>query len=393
MNPPLGFDPDGPSSRRRSIVFWVLVAVGLVFALGFCFRVGQALYQRLRPPPEVEIPPTLVEVIEMSPSTFEYTVPISGTLAPEHSVDVFPKLGGKVVAVYAGLGDRVEKGDLLATVESTEYGLQAQQAEVGLQMAEDAVDVAQRSFERLDRVRERSGSYALSEQAFDEASLQVESARTQRELAAIQRDLAQQMVHNATMRAPLSGVISRVSANLGAMVGSEYPAFHIDATGELRVQCEVGDLEQPLIREDQEVRLWTDALPDRTISGTVVAVSPTLDSWTRRAPVEIRVPNPDGSITGNLFARGEIVVDQDVDALVLPQEVVHRTVDASWVQLALDGVVRERAVSIVGESHQTLSVSGLQAGDLVIVPGAEHLAEGEPVTTVGSGGPIADVAQ
>ncbi len=393
MNPPLGFDPLGPSSRKRSAVFWVLVAVGGVLALGFCFRVGQSLYFRLRPPPDVEIPPTLVEVIQMNPSTFERTIPISGTLAPEHSVDVFPKLGGKVVAVYAGLGDRVEKGDPLATVESTEYGLQAQQAEVGLQMAEDAVDMAQRSFERLDRVRERSGSLGLSEQAFDEASLQVDSARTQRDLAEIQRDLADQMVHNATMRAPLSGVVSKVQADLGSMVGSEYPAFHIDASDELRVQCEVGDLDQPWVKTGQVVRLWTDALPDLTITGVVTAVSPSLDSWTRRAPVEIRVPNPDGAITGNLFARGEIVVATDADALVLPQEVVHRTVDTSWVQVAAGGVVRERAVTILGESHQTLSVEGLIEGELVIVPGAEHLAEGEPVTTVSDGGPIADVAQ
>lgn len=85
MNPPLGFDPLGPSSRKRSTLFWVLVAVGCVFALGFCFRVGQSLYLRLRPPPEVEIPPTLVEVIQMSPTVFERTIPISGTLAPEHS--------------------------------------------------------------------------------------------------------------------------------------------------------------------------------------------------------------------------------------------------------------------------------------------------------------------
>ena len=393
MNPPLGFDPLGPSSRKRSTLFWVLVAVGCVFALGFCFRVGQSLYLRLRPPPEVEIPPTLVEVIQMSPTVFERTIPISGTLAPEHSVDVFPKLGGKVVTMYVGLGDRVEEGDPLATVESTEYGLQAQQAEVGLQMAEGAVVVAQRGFERLDRVRERSGSLGLSEQAFDEAELQVDSARTQRDLAEIQRDLAHQMVHNATLRAPISGVVSKVQANLGAMVGSEYPAFHIDAADELRVQCEVGDLDQPWVKVGQQVRLWADALPDLTIVGTVTAVSPSLDSWTRRAPVEIRVPNPDGAITGNLFARGEIVVDTDADALVLPQEVVHRTVDASWVQVAAGGKVRERVVTILGESHQSLSVGGLVEGELVIVPGAEHLAEGEPVTTVADGGPIADVAQ
>jgi len=361
------------------VVFWILVVVGSLLAVGFFFRVGQALYFRLRPPPEVEIPPVTVEVIEVSPTTFQHTVPIAGTLAPVHSVDVFPKVGGKVVVMHAGLGDHVKAGDPLATVESMEYSLQAQQADVGLLMAEESVDVAQRSFERLDRVRERSGSLGLSEQAFDEAELQLESARTQRDLAEIQSDLAHQMVRNATMVAPVSGVVSRVHASLGGMVGSEYPSFHIDTPDELVVRCEVGDLDLPAIAVGQAVRLWADALPDRTIHGTVTAVSPTLDSWTRRAPVEIVVPNPGAEITGNLFARGEIVVATDPASLVLPQEVVHRTVDETWVQLVRDGVIRETAISIRSESHAQIAVDGLAAGDLVVVPGAEHLAEGEPV--------------
>ena len=369
----------GVPRRKRSVVFWILVVIGSLLAVGFFFRVGQALYFRLRPSPDVEIPAVMVEVIELSPRSFEHTVPIAGTLSPVHSVDVFPKVGGKVVAMHVGLGDIVQAGERLATVESTEYSLQARQADVGLQMAEEAVGMAQRSFERLDRVRERSGSLGQLEQAFEEAELQLESARTQRELAGIQSDLAHQMVRNATMVAPVSGVISRVHASHGGMVGSEYPAFHIDTTDELVVRCEVGDLDLPRIAVGQPVRLWADALQDRTIQGTVTAVSPTLDSWTRRAPVEIVVPNPGADITGNLFARGEIVVATDPASLVLPQEVVHRTVDETWVQIVRDGVIREIAISIRSESHAQLSIDGLAEGDLVVVPGAEHLAEGEPV--------------
>ncbi len=132
-------------------------------------------------------------------------------------------------------------------------------------------------------------------------------------------------------------------------------------------------------------------------AGTVGAVAPTLDAWTRRAPVEIEVPNPDGKVTGNLFARGEIVVAEDPEALVLPLDVVQRSVDSAWVQVAAAGVVRKRAIRIVGESREQVAVAGLEPGTLVIVPGAEHLAEGEPVEVVVSDpdreGTGADVAQ
>jgi len=378
-------------------VFWLMVLVGVVLLGGFTVRVGQGLYDRLRPPADVSIPPTLVEVIELDPREFEFTVPIAGTLSPVHSVDVFPKLGGKVIAMHVGLGERVEQGDPLAAVESTEYQLQARQADVGLAMAEEAVEVAERSFGRLDRIRERSDSFGISDQTFDVAEVEVEGARTQAEQARLQRQLAHRMVENATMRAPVTGTISKVNAKLGAMVGSEYPAFHIDDVSQFVVRCEVGDLDLPRLAVGQSVRLWTDAMPDVELEGTVAAVSPTLDAWTRRAPVEIEVPNPDAGVTGNLFARGEIVVGTDAAALVLPLDVVQRSVDSAWVQVVREGRVHEMAVEIVGESHDLLAVTGPEPGALVIVPGAEHLAEGEPVNTVPAGGeegePLADVAQ
>ncbi len=382
---PAGSTPPGGARPRNSCLTAILVGIAVLLTLLFLVRIGQGVYERLRPAPDLEIPATTVRVISMRPGVFEQTVPIAGSLAPVHSVDVFPKLGGKVVQMHVQLGDEVREGDPLATVESVEYGLQARQADVGYQMAEEAVEVAQDSFERLERVRESTDSLALSEQAYDEARIQVEGARTQRDVSKLQRDLARRMVDNATMRAPVSGLVSSVRATLGGMVGSEYPAFHVDDTSEFRVRCELGDLDLPLVKVGQPVRLWADALPERTLTGEVIAVSPTLDSWTRRAPVEIAVPNPAGDVTGNLFARGEIVVAIDEDALVLPLEVLRRTVDGAWVQLARGEIVEEVAVQVLAESHDQVSVSGLQPGDRVIVPGAEHLADGEPIRVIDDG--------
>jgi membrane fusion protein, multidrug efflux system len=370
--------PASPVDRGLSWRTYVIGVVGGLLCLLLFVRVGQAFYLRLKPIELAEVPPTPVTVLEVVPTAFERTVPVSGSLAPVHAADLFPKVGGKVVAVFVNLGDTVKAGQAIAQLESIEYGLQARMAEAGAAMAEQAANVAERSTERLDRVQQKLGTGALSVQDDEAARLQAQGAATQRDVARIQSDLARQMVRNATLLSPIDGVITRVNGQVGSMIGQEIPAFHVDDLSSFVLRCEIGDLALPLVRPGQVVHLRTDARPGEALTGEVAAVAPSLDTWTRRAPIEISVPNPGGSIAGNLFARGEIVVGLDPGAIVLPGLVVERSLGDARVQLVRDGTVASVPVQVLAESHERVSVSGLKEGDLVVVPGAEHLASGEP---------------
>jgi len=366
------------AGSAKLVVLLLVVAISLVLAV----RTGQVFLQRIQPAEILEAPPKLVKVIGLEPQPFEHTVVVSGTLEPIHSVDIFPKVGGKVTKLYVKLGDHVREGEPLARVESVEWGLQAEQAEVGLAMAEQAADLAERSMGRLERVHDQLGEGALSQQDYEEAAIRTEGAKTQQEVARLQRDLAARMVQNATMSAPVSGMVSRIYARVGGMVGNEYPALHVDDTSSLILRCQVGDRELPRMAPGQEVRLESDALPGRVLVGTVLAVAPTLDSVTRRAPLEIGVENPDGDITGNIFVRGRVVTGRDEGAFVLPVEAVHRQQGHATVQLVRDGAIAEADVEVLGEGTDSVAVSGLSAGDRVVLPGPEHLASGEPVEAV-----------
>jgi RND family efflux transporter MFP subunit len=369
------------TARAGRVRLVVLAAVALLVTLA-AVRAGQVLLQRLQPVEAHEAPPKLVKVIGLEPQPFEHTVVVSGTLEPIHSVDVFPKVGGKVTDLYVQLGDRVQEGQRLARVESVEWGLQAQQAEVGLAMAEQAAQLASRSMERLEAVQVQLGEGALSQQDYEEAAIRAEGAQTQQEVARLQRDLARRMVTNATMTAPVTGIVSRIHARVGGMVGSEYPALHVDDTSSLILRCQVGDLDLPRMAPGQEVRLESDALPDRVLVGQVIAVAPTLDSITRRAPIEIAVSNPDGDITGNIFARGRVVTGRDEAAFVVPLEAVQRQQGRATVQLVRGGTIFEAEVAVLGESTDSVALSGLAPGDQVVLPGPEHLASGETVQAV-----------
>ncbi len=373
--------PPRPRWRRGGVKLVVLLVVALV-TIAVLARTGQVLVRRLQATEPLDAPPKLVKAIELEPQPFEHTVVVSGTLEPIHSVDVFPKVGGKVTALYVQLGDHVNEGDRLARVEAVEWGLQAAQAEVGLAMAEQAAQLAERSLGRLEKVHDQLGEGALSQQDFEEAAIRAEGAKTQEEVARLQRDLAARMVHNATMTAPVSGVVSRIHARVGGMVGNEYPALHVDDTSSLVLRCQVGDLELPRVAAGQEVRLESDALPGRVLIGEVLSVAPTLDSITRRAPLEIAVANPDGDIIGNIFVRGRIVTGREDDAFVLPLEAVQREGQEALVQLVREGSVFEAPVEVIGEGTDSVAVSGLEAGAVVVLPGPEHLAEGERVEAV-----------
>jgi len=394
MNAPAPVTPveDAPAPKRTAL-FWIVILVVVLLGCGLFVRTSQALYLRLRPPPEVIVPPAKVEAVVVTPQPFEHIVPTSGSLEPIRSVDVFPKLGGKVVEVRAQLGDRVEEGDILARVETPEYSLQSQQADVGALMAGEAVALAERSLGRLDRVREEAGTLGLSQQAYEEAQIQVEGARTQRDVADLNRALMRQVVSNGTMRAPCDGEVTKVLAREGAMVGNEYPAFHIDDTSRLFVNTHVDALSLPRIAVGQRVQLVPEGMPDTLVEGTVTAVATSLDPWTRRGPVEITIEEPPEGIIGNLFARGEIITKVDDNALVLPLELVLRDGDKARVQVARDGFVVDIPVVITGERDGQLALTGVPIGALVIVPGAEHLMEGEAVEIVAMEGASSHVAE
>ncbi len=363
-------------SRRAR---WMLAAMALSLISLLVFRAVLAFRERLWPAPMEHSRAPLVEVVRLQPQTFRYTVPVAGTLEPLRSVDVFPKVEGRVLRVFVKLGDSVEDGDPLALVESVEYGIQANQAKVAMELAERGSELARRSMSRLEQVKAKLGDLATSQQEYEQARMDVESAERQRDMARLQWELARKMVDNATITSPVAGVVSRINAREGGMVGSDYPAFHVDDVSSLVVRCQVGATLLSRVERGQPVQLGADGLPGLEIHGRVDSVSPTLDPWTRRAPVEIVVENPDGDITGNVFARGNIVTATDDAALLLPLGAVDRNGQEASVRVVRGGVLATVVVTVLAQSGGLLAVDGLQEDELVMLPGTEHLSDGERV--------------
>ena len=147
------------------------------------------------------------------------------------------------------------------------------------------------------------------------------------------------------------------------------------------VVLDVSETDVGRIRVGQPVAVLADAYPDRRFSGAVRAVAPAADPRTRNFKVKIAVANPDHALKPGMFARGDITVAQTSEALVIPRDAVVSSSGRPTVFVVEAGKARVREVQLGQVSGPVVQIlSGLRAGESVVVAGQDQLADGTAVT-------------
>ena len=286
--------------------------------------------------------------------TYKTTVSATGTITPRRQEDLGFSSAGTVTGVAVSVGDKVKKGDVLATIDTT--SLLAQ-----LDAAEAQVTAAQ------TQLSEDSGASA-TQLAADRAAL-----------AAAQSDLdaAQDAVEQATLRAPFNGTVSVVGFEVGDQAGaadgqtgegSGTPAITVISPRTLQVDANVSASDVSQLKTGMQVEI-TPTGGGEPAYGTVseVGVIATAgDSGAAQFPVTVDVTGrPKGLYAGSTASLG-ITVKQATDVLAVSSQALHSDDDGTFVYV-IDGTKRTKRVITVGETYgaQTEVLAGLDEGDVV----------------------------
>jgi RND family efflux transporter MFP subunit len=355
-------------------------------------------------------------------------VEATGSLAGDEQTDVAPTVGGRVVSVGVDLGSYVQKGQVIAQLDSGDAQLRLEQSRAALQQAESAVRQAEAHIglapgERFDparvaEVKAAKAAYDLAEKnlarfekllesgdvsrsAYDQQRAQrdqlreqyqalitqanqsyaaVQTARAASQAARVQVSQAEKGVRDVTVYSPISGYVVERPADVGEYVSTSSKVATVVRTNPLRVRIDIPEQAISTVRPGQSVSVSVSTYPDRAFAGRVARVSPNVSAQSRTLTVEAEVDNGESLLKPGQFATIRILMPQTDPAVLVPARAVRTDGTTARVFVVKDGFAHERLVGAGRQEGDLVEVKGdVQAGELVATSNVEQLADGVPV--------------
>jgi len=307
-----------------------------------------------------------VNMMKVSATPVSNTVNAVGALIAEDSVVLRPEIDGRIVKLLFQEGQPVKKGAVLVVLDSAEPRARLAAAQADLKLAQS----------RYKRSEELVAQNFISKQALDEAraNLDILRARLQQEQVALDKTM---------IRAPFAALAGLRQVSPGAYVNKGDDIVRLDALGNLKLEVPVPETTLPLVRIGLPITLTVDALPGQTFSGKVHAIDPVVDPVSRNVRVRARIANPAGNLKPGMFARATADLGGKTSAILLPEQVIVPRPDGNYVFLAVNGKAELRKVTLGKRDPGRVEiVSGVQAGDTVVLDGQIKLRPGVPVVTL-----------
>jgi HlyD family secretion protein len=420
--------------------FWVRrrkLLIGLGLGLMIALIVGVNLYQNRQ---EARIPVRVepVRVLEL-----ENTILAAGVVYPVKQQEFFAVGSALMVEVLVNAGDQVQEGQVLGRLDDRLFRKELREAEVLLathqaslaeatrvrpedQVREEALvrqaevhfEAAGRQLERMQYLYEHGAATAVElekaelELAGREAELAAARARlslllagpseTERavltariEQARAAVEVARHRLARATLRAEMDGVVFRVEAEAGQPVAVGEFLMSLVDLDHMEIRAEVGESDGRLLAVGQEVRISCAALPGRTFEGEVSEVGPGAVSQVgphgeqQLVPVVIRVIDVGDDADGERLRPGysvdlNIVTTAQRETLVVPYEAVIERDDVTQVFAVVGDRVELREIQVErGNELYEVVISGLEAGEEIVVEPPDHLEDGARVRATG----------
>lgn len=331
-------------------------------------------------------------------------------LADEHAV-VGAKIAGLIKEVKVDIGTAVQRGQLLATLDTEELDLRVQKAQAQLEQARAKLGLKPAEpDEKLDRqhapavlqeaalleeakglmtrARTLAGQRAVSLEELQqrEAALRVAEARYTSALNNVEEQVAALAVHRAELAlarqaqadarivAPFDGVIEERPVAPGVYLQIGDPVVSLVRTDPLRFHAGIPERQAMQVRLKQKVQLYFEGEPAPLLA-TVSRISPALDRSNRALAVEVDLSNAGGHLRSGLFAEAEIIVDSKARVLAVPASAVVEFAGVEKVWVVKNGVAKEKPIRSGRRNHELVEVlEGLAVGDPVVSDARQGLA-------------------
>ena len=337
---------------------------------------------------------TQVEVQTVSTSSFSRERTYVGNITAAKEVKVIPLASERILKYPWENGDYIEKGQVIAEIrnEVNRKGLDAVNAQ--LRSIEAQLKAAEREKKRVESMYE---SNVVSRQSLDQATDAVTTLTASKMQLLASQEQTKLGLDYARVIAPIDGVISQKSSEVGDIASSAMPLCVLLDMKTLKVTLNVTEEDMPYLKLGQEVRLRFDAYPGEVTVAKVTRIMPYVNTSSRTNTVEAEFPNVKNEQTGQyrfkpgMYSKADLSLDSTNDAIVVPPralilapELLEQQASGQKLRRAFvvnaDNTVSARTVEAGERQGDTIEIlSGLQVGDKLVIRGHHSLIDGDRV--------------
>lgn len=361
-----------------------VLALGAVALAGATTLAAVALQARADDKPATAVAAKAalsVTLAQPQAATLSQTISANGNIAAWQEASIGAEANGwRLAEVRVNVGDRVRKGQVLATFAAELARAELAQSQAAVAEAEAALAEAAAN---AQRARDLQATGALSAQQIQQMLTMERTAQAR--LEALRAGVQAQQIRLAQMQvlAPDDGVISARMATVGAVVPSGQELFRLIRQGRLEWRAEVAAADLAAVRPGQAVKVTPAG--GKPVEGRVRMVAPTVDAASRNGLVYVDLPAAaaGAGAKAGMFARGEFALGQG-SALTLPQSaVVLRDGFAYVFRVGPDQKALQTKVGVGRRQGDRIEItSGLAPDARVVAQGAPFLADGDTVRVV-----------
>lgn len=395
--------------RTLSVLFFLALLGGL--AWGIAQRLAEFQSSAATPDRATIAVPVEVATVNRGALTLRRT--FSGSLEAAAEFVISPKVGGRVLRMEIDLGDRVQRGQLVALVEDDEYVQAVRQAEAELAVAranraeaQSSLEINERALARAKTLREGGVSSeaqldtAMSAKLAGQAQLEVTTAgvtRAQANLESARIRLGYTRVHANWSGEDQERVVSERFVDEGGTVAANGALFSIVQLDPIVAVIEIPERDYTELELGKPASLTTDSYPGRSFQGRVTRIAPVFRRATRQARVELSVENSEEALKPGMFVRATLELRRVENATTVPFDALTERSDQLGVFLlgpsgqhvqwrAVEAGVRE------GSRIEIWSVEpdGPELAGRVVILGQSLCDDGSQVTVAGESTPEAD---
>ena len=317
-------------------------------------------------------PEVVVQEIVRGPIYKTYTS--LGTVAASDFARITPKVAGRIKTIRVEEGDRVDRGELLMLIDPFDYEQALQNTAAIRNQARVNLERVKRDLARMESLYQQK---SISQQTFQDTKSARDLSLYAYDQAVVSHEIAKRNLEECRVSAPISGIVTQKGVNVGELTTLGQLAFVIMNMDTVKIEVDLPEEIFSSMHEGGEAIITLDAIDDKTFTGTITKIYPTIDPMSRTFKVTLTLTNPALLLRAGMTARSKVIQKAREAALCAPKSSLVQGEQGYLIYIINADTVKKSLVKVGMEGDSVIEIiEGVSEGDKVVTTGLAGLRDG-----------------